>query len=56
MVYEIFDLYGFADLWQKVVRLSPPNEKFNQKVGLFLFMHILLNHSLFNISSNNILL
>ena len=23
MVYEIFDLYGFADLWQKVVRLSP---------------------------------
>ena len=24
MVYEIFDLYGFADLWQKVVRLSPP--------------------------------
>ena len=23
MIYEIFDLYGFADLWQKVVRLSP---------------------------------
>lgn len=36
MVYEIFDLYGFADLWQKVVRLSPPDFKLDHLGRAFL--------------------
>ena len=38
MIYEIFDLYGFADLWQKVVRLSPPATHLEVILSGFFFL------------------
>ena len=37
MIYEIFDLYGFADLWQKVVRLSPLQSRLEEILSDFFF-------------------